>query len=588
MTNKNFNKNLFLLICIIFIVKLGFAQKQESSVTQILKLADSLKYNAPEDALKHAQKALSIAKNELNQKNISKANSLLGTILCIQGNFTESLNYHLQALKINDFLHDSITMAINYNNIGMVLDNSGKDSAALNYYLKAIQIEERKSSKKDLIKPYNNIGILYANLSKPDSAICYFEKSAKLAHETGQPAIEGSIKHNIAMFYIGQAKYFKALELLNQSLEVHLKTNNDRGIATNYLYFGETYFYINNNEKGLSYLKEALILAKEKGFKDILSECYLQLSMFYEEKKDFSQALINLKLWAGVEENIINEASVSSMAEMQTKYETEKKQKENEILIKENKIKSLEINQQNSQRVIIIIFFSFLFLVGFFIFNRIRLKQKNKILKEKEERALAIFHAQEKEKVYLSKELHDGLGPLLSLIKLNVSSLDINDDNKKMILEIKELASEGMKEVRNISHALMPSLLDKKGLNPALMKFTEQINQSQNLKAELVFSVSSKLTQDTELNIYRIIQEALNNIIKHSDARIASIKIIENENQLELTIFDNGKGFDIENNSAGNGLNNIYSRVDFLKGEIKIKSEIGKGTNFIIKIPKKT
>ena len=91
-----------------------------------------------------------------------------------------------------------------------------KDSSALSYYLKAIQIQERKNTKKDLLKSYNNLGVLYINLSQTDKAIYYFEKAAQIAHETEQPIIEGSIKHNIAMFYIGLGNYTKAHELLNQ------------------------------------------------------------------------------------------------------------------------------------------------------------------------------------------------------------------------------------------------------------------------------------------------------------------------------------------------------------------------------------
>src|SRR6185436_19582934 len=107
--------------------------------------------------------------------------------------------------------------------------------------------------------------------------------------------------------------------------------------------------------------------------------------------------------------------------------------------------------------------------------------------------------------------LHDGVGPLLSLIKLQASGLEASDANKKTIADIKSLASDSIKEVRNISHALMPSLLESKGLQSALEEFTEQINETGALNVELKFAVGAELSQDIQVNIYRIVQEAVNN-----------------------------------------------------------------------------
>ena len=589
-------RSLFFIICIILANKTSFAQGKKISLTQILNLADSLKNNAPEEAISFAKKGLAMANKIADKQNTAKAYSLLGNILCIQGNFTESFNYHLQALKINDVLHDSIAMATNYNNIGMVLDNSGKDSSALTYYLKAIQIQERKSKKKDLLKPYNNIGILYANLSQPDKAIFYFEKAAQIAHETEQPAIEGSIKHNIAMFYLGQGNYTKALDLLNQSIEVHQKTNNNRGAATNYLYIGETYLYLKDDKKGLDYLNLSLNLAKEKGFNDILSECYLQESMFYEGKKNFSQALDHIKLWAELEKEIINEASVNSMAEMQTKYETEKKEKENIALKRKSEVQQLIIENSNQKRrnqlIISLSLMALISAASLFIFYRKRQKQKivhaTELAEADKLRFKEVIEAEEKERSRIAQELHDGLGQLLSTARLNVASLEdaVSEEDQPDLIRSLKIIDEACVEVRNISHNMMPSALIRLGLIPAINELVNNVNSAKGIRIDFESNVETSLGQSLDITIYRVVQEILNNMLKHAKANHIKITIDKKDSDLAISMTDNGVGFDTNElkESKGLGWKNIFSRVSMLDGSIKLESELQKGTMVFINL----
>ncbi len=584
-----------LFICVILTTKFS-AQNQKNAIVLLLNRADSIKYNAPDEAISFAQKGLAMANKTTDQQNIAKANSLIGTILCIQGNYTESFNYHLKALKINEQLHDSVSMATNYNNIGMVFDNANKDSSALVYYLKAIQIQERKSTKKSLLKPYNNIGILYANLLQHDKAIFYFEKAAQIAHETEQPVIEGSIKHNIAMFYIGQSNYTKALELLNQSLNVHQQTNNTRGIATNYLYFGETYFYLKDFNKGISYLNQALNLAKSNGFKDILSECYLQLSIFYEGKKNFTQALYNLKLWAEVEKEIINEASVNSMAEMQTKYETEKKEKENLALTKKTEVQQLIIENENQKRknqlTLSITLIGLIVAIFLFVYYRKKQIQKTLHAKELAEvdklRFKEVIEAEEKERARIAQELHDGLGQLLSTARLNVASLEdaVTEVDKPDLERSLKIIDEACVEVRNISHNMMPSALIRLGLIPAITELVNNVNSAKGIKIDFENNVDSSLGQSLDITIYRVIQEILNNMIKHAKANHINISINKNDNDLVIIMTDNGVGFNTDElkESKGLGWKNIFSRISMLDGSIELKSELQKGTKIFINL----
>ena len=206
-------------------------------------------------------------------------------------------------------------------------------------------------------------------------------------------------------------------------------------------------------------------------------------------------------------------------------------------------------------------------------------------------RSKAVFLAHEQEKLQLSKELHDSLGPLLSLAKMNISNLPLekNSEAVKRSEDVKKLLSDSIAEVRSISNSLMPSLLSKQGLRSALTDFAEQVNNAGEV--ELIFSMESNSAFDseTEINIYRIVQETVNNALKHSKASTVDLIVRETSSAISVEIKDNGIGFNIADlkNKKGNGMNNIYSRADLMKATIEIRSANGSGTQIHLLIPKK-
>ena len=540
-----------------------------------------------DSAMFYYSKALAKGLEYKDDNIIQKGYNNIGLNFYYQGIYDKALEYYFKTLPICEKIPDSLGLANAYANVGNTYMEMKSNKDALAYLDKALLIFEKINNKRGIANTLNSLGGIYDDIDTVKTrAMECFNRSLKLKEELNDRFGISNTLHQIAIIYGKEKNYEKEMEFYKKALIIKRELDDKSGITKALLNIGMTYNSLKKYNDAFPFLFEALKISKETNNYYNKQQAYQDLAKTYSNVKNFEKAYEFKKLYSEISDSIMNQEKAKQIIEMQTKYETEKKQKENEILAQENKINALEIKQQKTQRTILISIFAFLLTAGFFIFNRIRLKQENKILLEKKLRASSVFQAQEKEKVHLSKELHDGLGPLLSLIKLNVSSLETNSGNEKMLTEIKELASEGMKEVRNISHTLMPTLLEKQGLEPALREFTEQINQSQTLKTDFTFTISSKLTQDIELNIYRIVQETLNNALKHADANNASIHLIENKQQFELTISDNGKGFDVLKTSEGNGLNNIHSRVDFLNGKTEIKSIHEKGTSFMISIPK--
>ena len=221
----------------------------------------------------------------------------------------------------------------------------------------------------------------------------------------------------------------------------------------------------------------------------------------------------------------------------------------------------------------------------------IQMRDKLKILTENEiklikENSLKLIEGQEVERKRISRELHDGLGQLLTATRFRLGEIK---DNKEVKAEIKKLLDETLFEVRRISNNLMPSVLIDFGLKAGLQRLAGQIEETSGVKISLLYenenNDSTQLPFDVTTNIYRIIQEALNNMVKYAEATEAEVAIFESNENIIVEIADNGKGFDVDWNSETRGLKNMKERVNILKGSFDIKSQPGKGTVIFCEIP---
>ena len=201
---------------------------------------------------------------------------------------------------------------------------------------------------------------------------------------------------------------------------------------------------------------------------------------------------------------------------------------------------------------------------------------------------------QEKERKRIAEDIHDGLGSVLSAAKLKLSALKDNNANlteeqKEKYLSTLSLLDEASTELRSISHNIMPAALSKLGLIAAFENVTEKISSHSPVKIQFeAHDFDSRLEESIEMSIYRIVLELLNNTVKHAKATNAVVQLIKYPDFINITVEDNGKGFEYEKaviDKKGIGLGNIESRVNYLKGKMDVESSLGKGTITIIDIP---
>lgn len=221
-----------------------------------------------------------------------------------------------------------------------------------------------------------------------------------------------------------------------------------------------------------------------------------------------------------------------------------------------------------------------------------KISEKTKELNQKQyEVKRALLLGEEQERKRIATELHDGMGSMLSTLKLNAESIDLDEkqlSSKEIVAyrNIIDLIDKACVELRNISHNMIPTGMEQFGLIQSLNSIIKKINNSSKTIFNLdTYNLNDRFNRELELSLYRITLELINNIIKHSNASNATIQLIKNEESITLMVVDDGKGFDLNNIKEGMGLQNIKSRVDVFNGKLTIDTQPDRGSTFIIEIP---
>ena len=286
-------------------------------------------------------------------------------------------------------------------------------------------------------------------------------------------------------------------------------------------------------------------------------------------------------------DSVYKSETVNAIAEMQTKYETEKKEKEinlQRLIISEQ---NLKISKNRFVLIGLILLFIFSVLVFFLWRSRQRYKeqkvQEEIQRKHQEELTKAIVQLQEIERSRFAKDLHDGFGQLITALKMQVEKIGLLKDG------IPELIQHMHDEIRNVSFALSPQVLTRDGLIHALRELAFRINRGGSVTISVhTTGVNQRLNVDYETTLYRVCQEWINNVLKYSTASQVNIQLVEHDDEITLMIEDNGKGFDVSilGKSMGNGWKNIESRMQLVRGSFEVDSSPGRiGTTFTAGIP---
>jgi len=535
----------------------------------------------------YATQAIQHAKKHKQTKVLAESYSILGANEKYQGNYEEAIRYHLEAMRIKENNKDENGLCITYNDIGIVYKNMKRYEEALKFYLKSNELARKLDMGPAISFTYNNLGTVYNEVHKYDSAMYSYNMALAQAEKIGDPGAIATALANLADIHFAHERYDSALYNFKRCL-VFDKANEDKyGMALSHMQLGRTYSALNKLKEAKAHIDTADKIAEENNLLRERIDILMIKSSIQEQLKDYTGAILTIRASAALKDSLLNEESSKQVSELHTQYETEKK--EQQIALQQSELKSKNYVIAGISGVLLLGG-----LLSYSYYRRYRLVQQARlqqaILQEQEQATRAVLEAEEKERQRIAGDLHDGVGQLMSAARMNLSllenELNFEDDNKKSAFnKALSLVDDSCREVRAVSHNIMPNALLKAGLISAIREFIQKIDQRALEVTLYTDGINERLPAAVESVLYRVIQECVNNVIKHSHANKLDMTLIKDDEGISITIEDNGKGFDTRTSSEGIGLKNMQTRIHYLKGSIEWDSAPGKGTVVTIQVP---
>lgn len=544
-----------------------------------------------EQAIDYSERALTLTKDSLI---VASAYNTIGSCKRNLGLYEESLKAYLKSIKIYDKKKDLNNQAIINNNIGLVYRSLEMNEKAKSYHRKAITAFEKLKKKKGLSEAYNNMAIIYAYEDSLPSALRYFKYSLKLEEELKDVRGIAESLNNVGGVYYYMEEIDSALNYFTKAIKLEYSLKNYAGLASSYNNIGDVYLYKENYTEAKKNFDSAFVYAKKSKSAFDIENTYNYYALFYEAKKDYKKANEYHNLKNKFRDSIQKLSNIKQLQELETKYQTAKKDTEiaqNRATLAENELK---IKQKNT-----IIFgslgFAFVLgMLGYLLYNQQKIKN-NQLIKEAElKEALIKIETQNKlqeQRLQISRDLHDNIGSQLTFIISSIDNLKYFDIAKEKLVSkfdnISGFTKNTITELRDTIWAMNKNAISVEDLQIRITNFIDNAQLATH-GISFDFSIEDSVNATHEfssiegMNIYRIIQEAVNNAVKYANASQIKILLKQENNKMIFSINDNGIGFSESEIEFGNGLNNMKKRALELKANFKIISEKEKGTSILI------
>jgi signal transduction histidine kinase len=545
------------------------------------------------------QKAIELNLREGFEENLAKNYVNMAFIFQQTGRYPEAIESATNAGVIFEKRNDMKGRALVYNVIGSVyyyLDNLSEAEKAMRNY---VRYAEESGDLAELASAYGNLSSVLSRLDLQES-IAFREKQAAIFEKSENKLGQANALHNVGTTYYEQGDYEAALPNLSKSLALAEAIPVPRLILEAHFNLGLTLKALDRIDEAFIHLDKAITQAREMEELYYLMRAQIAQSDVLARKGRFSEAFTLLKEGEDLRYTLMNEENNERIAELETAYELEIKENEIAQLEQEKALQAITLQRNRVVQAGLALALFLMIALGITIQGRNKARQQAAIEaiegKLKEEQINAVIRSQENERKRFAEDLHDGFGQLISALKLNISRLDAENpqpitkqDRDLTYQNSIQILNDMYGEVRNIAFNLMPAVLVKKGLVAAAEQLAERFGRSGVLSMEVqAYDIPPRLDELTEISLYRVLQEVLNNIVKYAEATEVQVQFVNHEEELVLTVEDNGKGFDPDafKESKGNGWNNIRSRLNLIKAEIEIDAMEGRrGSTYIINVP---
>lgn len=556
------------------------AQKRLNAATQITSYSSPKK---PNETIAIAKVGLSLATKLNNRKAAGLILRDVGKAYYLEGNYDSTANYYDKAAGVLGTIHQEDVLADNYTQLATQYVKLKNYDKAIEFYNRVISYAPKTGSRSMLIAALNQVALLYEAKHNYREALNYFRQSFDISDsldfvKKAKENTSEAYSHNFMVDVMGSIKQ------KNESVGDILKTidtkralNDTLALTISYFNLGLLYKSKRMYPQSLDALQNCLQYATKINYADMQSSAVNEIADLYGQTGDYRQSLVYLKKRMALNA-LGNNKNSKTIDELQTKYEIT--QREDQLLQQQ-----FEITKRNYWMTGIFVVILLMLLIGFIYYKQMQLKQRNIAMQ-------AIIKTEESERRRIAQDLHDSVSQTMSAAKINLTVIGgelpfVNDEQRKRFEKAINLVDYGFREVRTISHNMMPWALHKTGLAQVVKQFIENIENDAIVINFFSTGFDLPFDDTTEIILYRVLQESVNNVMKHANAGRLDISLIRDKESISLTIEDNGQGFDAANPEIykGMGLNNLRSRINFLNGKVELDSQVGKGTLVSVYIP---
>ena len=508
-------------------------------------------------------------------------------------NYDSAVELYLQSANIIEKTGDEQKIINSYYNLSGIYKYLGDTLKTFFYARETNRLAAKTSDTVFLIRGLIVLGEAYNFIKNYDSLLLISQRGFRLANSQ-QMAFALGIFHNfMGLYFTNKAmQYDSAVLHYNTALQIFNKINIPFDKALVLQNMGNAYLKKKDYINAIKFSKQANELSKNLRFEQVQNLSLMDLVQAEEQLGNIPESFKYLKQYVEVNDSMQNRNSHKKVYDLEAKY---LEQKREVIMLAQQKI----IKQKNQLNYLLASGLISLMVIVTLLYYNYRSKQKlqlQKITELETQQQLtateAVLKGEEQERTRLAKDLHDGLGGMLSGIKFSFNTMKGNlimtPANAQSFERSMDMLDSSIKEMRRVAHNMMPEALVKFGLDTALKDFCNEIQQSGALyiSYQSIGLENMVINKTVEITVYRIVQELVNNIMKHAAAKNAIVQVTKTNGQLAVTVEDDGRGFDtnILHQVKGIGWSSIQNRVEFLKGKLDVDSQTDKGTSVHIEI----
>jgi signal transduction histidine kinase len=562
------------------------------------------------------KEAIALFRRSKNSKGEANSWNNLGNTYLYLASYHDAADAYYRAIPMFEAAGNSAALIVSHGNLGECYRQLGDYSAMLTEMRKMYRYAKESGDEYEIANASISLGAALANNSQPDSAAILLRNAHRAGVRLQDAALIFYALYDLADGDLKSGRIREALQRSDSARTAAEEWGREYAKISARLLQGRSLQANRKTKDARIIFEEALSLARSGKSREQELEALNRLAELSEQEGDYRSSLALRKEWIALNDSVYNDRSIRQISELRTIYETAEKER----LLREEQQLSTEKDGIIARRSTLLLISCALILVvllaGWLIIRQLRtrrmiaehaaaiekeraaglekeqeiLRYRNESLRKNRETELlrAMVDGQEEERRRLGRELHDGLGGLVTAARMQLEEISRSGSGPLPVsdfLNLKNLLTKASKDLRDISHNLAPEGIGQHGLAESVSLLCRSLSLP-NLPVDFsVHGTARSLGKTSDMHLFRIIQELLHNILKHSEASHAFVELNFGDNALSVTVEDNGKGMKREDVGEGSGLTAVRNRASYLQAAVDVTAQPGRGTSFHIQIP---